>query len=232
MAIVIEAAINYAVKEGLCATLKTPINKPPVPKNNIPILNKSSEITLTQKMINDSSLVAIGVLLALQGGLRIGEVCALKWNDIDFDARIIHIKHTISRVPCPNMKQKTMLIIDTPKTNSSIRDIPMPTSLQNILSVAYETRTSEYVVSSSHNFVGTRTFDYQYRKLLKCYGMQIISFHTLRHTYATRCAEAGMDAKTLSQLLGHASSNTTLNIYVHPSMEVAMNHIENIFCSA
>ena len=232
MAIIIEAAINFAVMEGLCTPLKTPINKPTIPKNDISVLSKKAENLLTEKIYCEPTLVAIGVLLALQCGLRIGEVCALKWSDINFEAGVIHIRHTVSRVISPNTNQKTMLIIDTPKTLSSIRDVPIPSLLRDILLVAYKNRTSDFVVSHTHNFVGTRTFDYQYRKLLNCYNIPIISFHTLRHTYATRCAESGMDAKTLSRLLGHSSSNISLNIYVHPSMEVAMSQLEAIFCPA
>lgn len=232
MAIIIEAAINYAVMEGWCSPLRTPVHKPSATKKDIVVLNKADEKVLTEKLSCDSSLVALGVLLALQGGLRIGEVCALTWDDIDFGASILHVRHTVSRVRCPNAEQNTMLILDTPKTTSSIRDVPMPSSLHSVLLNAYRNRTSDFVVSSSHSFVSTRTFDYQYRKLLKQHGIQIFSFHTLRHTYATRCAESGMDAKTLSQLLGHSSSNISLNIYVHPSMEVAMSQVEHIFCSA
>ena len=232
MAVIIEAALNYAVMERICKPLRTPINKPSVPKKDIVILSKQAETALVEKIYCSPSLVAVGILLALQGGLRIGEVCALKWTDIDFDAGLIHVRHTVSRVPCPNSEQKTMLIIDTPKTVSSIREVPMPSTLQCVLVRAYHNRTSEFVISSSHSFVGTRTFDYQYRKLLKQLDIQPFSFHTLRHTYATRCAESGMDAKTLSRLLGHASSNISLNVYVHPSMEVAMNLVEHIFCSA
>ena len=232
MAIIIEAALNYGVLEGLCAPLKTPINKPSIPKKELVVLSRATEATLTDILMIDSSKVAIGILVALQAGLRIGEVCALRWGDIDFENNVIHIRHTISRVPSHNSEYKSMLIIDTPKTRSSLRDVPMPSSLQNALLIAHQNRTSDYVVSDNQTFVGTRTFDYQYRKLLKKYNIQIFSFHTLRHTYATRCAEHGMDAKTLSQLLGHSSSNTSLNIYVHPSLDIAMKNVEQIYCSA
>ncbi len=231
MAIIIEAAINYGVMEGLCSPLKTPVNKPSVPKKDLVILSKNAEATLTEVLLYDSTKVALGTLVGLQAGLRIGEVCALRWCDIDFGNNVIHIRHTISRVPSPNSQQKTILIMDTPKTASSLRDIPMPTSLHKMLLMAYQNRTSEFVISNGSSFVGTRTFDYQYRKLLKKYDIQIFGFHTLRHTYATRCAEHGMDAKTLSRLLGHASSNTSLNIYVHPSLDVAMQYVERIYCS-
>lgn len=232
MAVIIEAAINYGVMEGLCNPLRTPINKPSIPKKELVILSRVAETTLTEILMCDSSKVAIGTLTALQAGLRIGEVCALRWCDVDFENNVIHIRHTISRVPSPNSEYKTMLILDTPKTPSSLRDIPMPSSLRKVLLIAYQNRTSEYVVSDNQSFVGTRTFDYQYRKLMKKYNIQIFSFHTLRHTYATRCAEHGMDAKTLSRLLGHSSSNTSLNIYVHPSLDIAMQYLEQIYCSA
>lgn len=232
MAVIIEAAINYGVMEGLCNPLRTPINKPSIPKKDLVILSRIAETTLTEILMRDSSKVAIGTLAALQAGLRIGEVCALRWCDVDFENNVIHIRHTISRVPSPNSEYKTMLILDTPKTPSSLRDIPMPSSLRKVLLIAYQNRTSEYVVSDNQAFVGTRTFDYQYRKLLKKYNIQVFSFHTLRHTYATRCAEHGMDAKTLSRLLGHSSSNTSLNIYVHPSLDIAMQYLEQIYCSA
>ena len=232
MAVIIEAAINYGVMEGLCKHLRTPINKPSVPKKDLVILSKLAETTLTEVLINDSTKVAIGTLAALQAGLRIGEVCALRWCDVDFGNNIIHIRHTISRVPSPDSNHKTKLILDTPKTSSSLRDVPMPSSLRKALLIAYQNRTSEYVISNGSSFVSTRTFDYQYRKLLEKHNIQTFSFHTLRHTYATRCAEHGMDAKTLSRLLGHSSSNTSLNIYVHPSLDMAMQYVEQIYCSA
>lgn len=232
MAIIIEAAINYGVTEGLCNPLRTPINKPNIPKKDLVILSKVAELTLTEVLMCDSTNVALGILIGLQAGLRIGEVCALRWCDIDFEKNIIRIRHTISRVPSTNGEHKTMLIMDTPKTQSSIREVPMPSSLHKALFVAYQNRTSDFVISNNITFVGTRTFDYQYRKLLKKYNIQIFAFHTLRHTYATRCAEHGMDAKTLSRLLGHASSTTSLNIYVHPSLDIALQYVEQIYCSA
>ncbi len=231
MAIIIESTINYAVMEGLRSPLRTPINKPSISKKEVSVLDNQAEVTLTKAMLCDSSPVAIGVLLALQGGLRIGEVCALKWQDVDFETGLIHVRHTVSRVPCQHEEQRTTLVIDTPKTMASARDVPMPSSLKSILQKAHDSRCSEYVVSNTHTFVGTRTFDYQYRRLLCRHGIRIVNFHTLRHTYATRCAEAGMDAKTLSRLLGHSSANISLNIYVHPSLEGAANQLEQIFCA-
>lgn len=228
MAIIIEAAIKYAASEGLCPPLKTPIHKPTIPKKELVVLSESAESKLTRFLLCEKSNAALGSLLALQMGLRIGEVCALRWGDIDFENDIIHIRHTVSRVSAHRENQKTMLILDTPKTESSRRDLPIPSILKNILWAAYLQRKSEFIVSDDLNFVGTRTFDYQYRRMLETNGIQIINFHTLRHTFATRCAESGMDAKTLSRLLGHSTASTTLNIYVHPSMEIMKQQIERV----
>lgn len=232
MAIIVEASINFAVLEGLCSALKTPINKPSILKKELVVLSESEESLLTNVLVNEGSKAAIGTLLALQAGLRIGEVCALRWCDINFESNVIHIRHTVSRVAAHNNMQKTVLILDHPKTESSRRDIPMPTPLRNVLWTAYSQAKSEFVVSDTTSFVGTRTFDYQYKKLLKQNNMSVVNFHTLRHTYATRCAESGMDVKTLSRLLGHSSTTTTLNTYVHPSMEVAMHQVEHIYSYA
>lgn len=231
MAIIIEAVINYAVTEGLCSPLRSPINKPVIPKKDLLILTRFEEENLTKKLLLDFSKTAMGTLLALQAGLRIGEVCALRWSDIDFEKNLIHVRNTVARVIDGNNESKTKSVIDLPKTASSLRDVPMTSTLRNVCLVALGNRTSEYVVSNNKAFVSTRTFDYRYRQLLKKHGIPEVAFHTLRHTYATRCAENGMDAKTLSRLLGHSSSNTSLNIYVHPSLDIAMQFVEKIYCS-
>lgn len=232
MAVIVESALRYAAAEGWCAPLKTPIYKPVVFKKDIQVLSNRTMEKLTRCLSDDHSPTAIGVLLALFGGLRIGEVCALQWQDIDLASNVLHIRHTIARVPGGDPKQKTQLILDTPKTAASIRDVPIPSFLRNALQLAYKNQRSAFVVSYSNQFVSTRTFDYRYRKWLKQSGIPIFSFHTLRHTYATRCAESGMDAKTLSRLLGHSSSIISLNVYVHPSLDVAADLLERIYDTA
>lgn len=232
MAIIIEATIKYATAEELCSSLKTPILKPSIPKRDLVVLSEQEEKKLTHILLCENSNVATGTLLALQTGMRIGEVCALQWSDIDFANDIIHIRHTIARIKSEHGSPKTKLIIDTPKTESSRRDIPLSDTLKKKLNFAYQDRKSKFVISNTPNFIGTRTFDYQYRKLLERNDIAIINFHSLRHTFATRCAEAGMDAKTLSRLLGHSTATVTLNIYVHPSMDKMKKQINELYCSS
>lgn len=229
MAIIIEAAVGFAAAEGLCSPLKNPINKPYIPKKELNILDVSTELKITEIMKKDNSLTSTGVLLALQAGLRIGEVCALSWSDVNFDKSTIFVRHTVSRIQNTDNKTKSILVLDTPKTSSSIREVPIPSTLCKILLFQHKKRKSDYVVSDKNGFISTRTFDYKYRNLLRKNNLKIINFHMLRHTYATRCAESGMDAKTLSKILGHSSSTTSLNIYVHPTMEVAKTIVNKIY---
>lgn len=229
IAIIIESAIKFACAEGWCQPLKTPINKPVVPKNTPRIMNKEEESKLLELLVHEQHLVAIGTLIALNTGMRIGEVCALRWSDIDFNNRLIHIRHTISRVYDDTSKNKTKLIIDTPKTLSSQRDLPMTETLINALRRAYEKRNSIFVVSENEKFVSPRTFDYNFRKMLVKNGLAVVNFHVLRHTFATRCAESGMDAKALSCLLGHSTANISLNVYVHPTFDTIKQQLDSIY---
>ncbi len=229
MAIIIESSVKFACAEGWCQPLKTPINKPVIPKSKPKVLSKEEEIKLLNFLLYEHHLTAVGALIALNTGMRIGEVCALRWSDIDFNNRLIHVRHTISRVYDGGSEQKTKLIIDTPKTLSSQRDLPMTEALIRVLSDAFEKKKSTFVVSDNENFVPPRTFDYNYRKMLKRNGFEVINFHALRHTFATRCAENGMDAKTLSRLMGHSTVNTSLDIYVHPSFDTIKQQLDLIY---
>lgn len=232
MAIIIESALNFAVSEKLCEPLKITINKPIIPKNEVHILTIETQQYLENVLHSDRTKVALGTLIALYTGLRIGEICALRWDDIDFDEDVIFVRHTITRVKSSEYNQKTMLIIDTPKTPTSKRIIPILSTLKPYLKISYENRVSEFVISDNEKFVGTRTFDYRFRQMLKKYKINVFSFHTIRHTFASRCIEAGMDVKTLSEILGHSSVSTTLNIYVHSSMKMKKEQIEKIATSS
>lgn len=232
MAIITEAIIKFAVAEGWCAPLKTPIHKPAAAQSNPTVLSKEVELRLLNALQNEQSSASVGTLLALNTGMRIGEVCALQWDDVDFKNNVIHVRHTVARVSGNSIKQKTKLILDTPKTLSSQREIPISDALKRVMLKAYANSNSGFVISKNNNFIGTRTFDYQYRNMLKAHNLPVMNFHILRHTFATRCAESGMDAKTLSRLLGHASANISLNVYVHPSIDTMKKQLDSLYTFA
>lgn len=225
MSLIISSAIHYAANEDLCLNLKNPIYKPTAYNREIHILDGRDYDKLTKHLTTNIDETNLGILLALYTGLRIGEICALKWENIDLKNRIIHIISTVSRI---NNNGKTEYIIDVPKTKSSVRDIPVPKKLMIVLKESFINRKSDYVISQTNNFVIPRTFEYRYHKLLKELKIDSTNFHSLRHTFATNCISNGMDVKSLSEILGHANTNTTLQIYVHPSMEVKRRQIDEV----
>lgn len=173
--------------------------------------------------------VDLGILLSLNTGMRIGEICALKWEDIDLENRIIHVRHTLSRV-CEENSLKSRLIRSTPKTESSRRDIPVSLFLYEKLLAVKEDSHSEYVTSEKEDcFLNPRTLEYHLTKKLSDLNLQHVNFHALRHTFASRCIEAGVDPKTLSELLGHSNVSTTLQIYTHISLEQKRMQLEKIY---
>ncbi len=220
--LIINAALKFAVNEELCKPLKNPIHKPVDTPKKLEILSAENQKRLENEIFENSSCNNIGILISLQTGLRIGEICALKWENIDFEKSIIQVRHTIARVINEDTKSgfSSCLIIDSPKTKASLRDIPISKELVMVLKKIRAESVSEFVVSKKKDFVSTRTYEYRFHTLLKRLGIPPINFHALRHTFATRCIEAGVDVKSLSEILGHANVGITLNTYVHSSMEL------------
>lgn len=228
--LIIKSALKFASDEGMCAPLKSPIFKPNIETRDLCILNYDEQKILENYLLKNTNETTVGVLLSLHTGLRIGEVCALTWNDIDLNNRIIHVRHTISRIRESNIESKnqTKLILDSPKTKTSKRDIPLSTFLFDVLQTVKRMAKSVFVVSNKPSFVSPRTYEYRYHKILKNCNVSAINFHALRHTFATRCIESGVDVKSLSEILGHSNVSITLNTYVHSSMEFKRIQIEKV----
>lgn len=228
ISLVITSALNYGVSEGLLQQFKTKISKPSLIKKELTVLSTEKQKVLEQHLKNNPSPTKIGILISLYTGLRIGEVCALCWKDVDLNARTIYVRHTVSRVKSTSKDCKTELILDEPKTASSKRVIPIPSPLYPVLLEYSKGATSAFVVSNSESFVSPRTYDARFHKLLSDCQIQGFSYHGLRHTFATRCIEAGVDVKSLSEILGHANVSITLNTYVHSSLEMKKRQLEKL----
>lgn len=153
--------------------------------------------------------------------MRIGEVCALTWDDVDVNNGVICIRKTIQRVYILDEGARyTELLIDTPKTKNSVRDIPMTQDLLRILKPLKKIVNGEYfVLSNDSKPTEPRTYRNYYKRLMKRLGIPDLKFHGLRHSFATRCIEGKCDYKTVSVILGHSNISTTLNLYVHPNLE-------------
>ena len=189
-------------------------------KNGYKVLNANAREIIEQLLWNGHSELELGILLALYTGLRIGELCALKWKDINLDEGTISVTKTLERIADlnPNTNTKTKIIIDSAKTSSSQRLIPIPHAMLDHLKKLQRT-DNNYVLTSSITPTEPHCFYGKYKKWMKENGIDDITFHALRHTFATQCVELGFDTKTLSVILGHANVTTTLKCYVHPSMK-------------
>ncbi len=183
--------------------------------NEMKLLSKSEQEKLCKFVFYKPDNTKIGVLLSYYAGLRIGEVCGLKWCDIDLNKGILKVERTVQRI-YENIS--TRLIIDKPKSRSSVREIPLPKFLIEILR-KFKADDSAYVLSGTDKLTEPRTMQYRFKTLLKKANLPSINYHSLRHMFATNCIELGFDVKTLSEILGHATIETTLNRYVHSSME-------------
>lgn len=226
MALIIDSALKYAALEELCVPIKSSIKKPVVKKEQVQTLNCSECDCLTQYCYANLNNTNMGILISLNAGLRIGEICALKWSDIDMYSHLLHVNHTMSRLK--NDKDKWKWIVETPKTQASIRAIPLSNSLFEALMRIKKTAVSDYIVSDYEGFVNPRTYEYRYHAEIRESKVRDVNFHVLRHTFATRCVEGGMDIKTLSEILGHSNVSITLSTYVHSSLELKKTQMEKV----
>jgi len=183
-----------------------------------PIFSKPQQQRLAQYLQEHFSFRNLGLLICLQTGLRIGEICALQWKDLDVAAGVIHVRKTVSRVWLSDGgEQEYSVSVGTPKTLSSLRDIPIAKDLAATLKPLRKVMNPEfYVVSNSAAPLEPRYYRDYFVKVLTQLDIPRIRFHALRHSFATRCIESKCDYKTVSAILGHASIATTLDLYVHP----------------
>lgn len=173
------------------------------------------------------NLTALGVLLSLFMGLRIGEVCGLQWGDIDLEKKVLHINRTVQRISMLNGDKKTKIIISEPKSNTSKRTIAIPDFLIPYLR-QFQDSAEYYVLSGSCKVIEPRTMQYRYKKILEQAEFPATNYHQLRHTFATNCMENGFDAKTISMALGHSGVTLTLEWYVHPNIQYERRMIQSL----
>lgn len=198
-------------------------------ENEIQVLDKQTQLRLERFLMRDVyNLKKTGVLLSLCMGLRLGEICALRKGQILYRDEILQVRATMQRIQNFNDEvdwkgrenRKTRVIITSPKSACSVRDIPMPGFMVERLMRLKTSDDNVFVLTgTSKKFVEPRTFENIFKRYLMECNMEIVNFHALRHTFATRCIEKGCDVKTLSEILGHANVNITLNRYVYSSME-------------
>lgn len=193
------------------------------------VFTRNEQEVLSNYLLSHLNFCNLGILISLFTGLRVGEVCALRWGDISLQEQTIYVHQTMQRVQDKSsIGKKTKIVITTPKSQCSIRLIPLPVELVRIISIYQPMGTGFLLTNSDTNYIEPRTLQNRFKRVqIEC-NIDPMNFHTLRHTFATRCVELGFDIKSLSEILGHATVNITMNRYVHPSMELKKENMSRL----
>lgn len=232
MIIILKMIVRYGSKHGYFKhpdwDIKYPIDHE---SKALPIFTLSNQRKLMTHISSNFTFRNLGILICLHTGMRIGEICALRWSDIDTMQGIITVNKTIERLyVVENAKRHTELVISTPKTRNSNRDIPMTRELIKLIKPLKGIVNDNYfVLTNDITPTEPRTYRNYYKKLLDSLDLPLLKFHGLRHSFATRCIESQCDYKTVSVLLGHANITTTLNLYVHPNLDQKKRCVDRMF---
>lgn len=230
--IVLKMVLRFGVKYNLIAHHQIDIRFPTErERQEVEVLSKANQRKIMEFVKSNFTFQNLGIYICLSAGLRIGEVCALTWDDIDTEQGVIYVTKTIQRIYLVGeIEKRTEVIIDTPKSKNSIREIPMTRDLLRIVKPLKKVvNGSFYVLTNSVAPTEPRTYRNYYKRLMKQLDIPALKFHGLRHSFATRCIESNCDYKTVSVLLGHSNISTTLNLYVHPNMEQKRRCVEQMY---
>lgn len=192
------------------------------------VLSREEQRRFSDYLMEDMDRCKFGVLLALLTGLRIGELCALRWGSISLQSRILRVTATVQRLPDPSGSSKTELVIGDPKSETSARTIPLSDFAARLCLQVGPGHSTDFVLTGTEHCMEPRVLQYRIKKYTDACGLKDVHFHTLRHTFATRCVEAGFEVKSLSEILGHANTSITMDRYVHPSMELKRKNMEKL----
>ena len=230
MLLVLKMVLKYAAKHGYMLKHQIDVGFPPEGHpRHVAVLNRSDQRRLMNHIQANFSFMNLGIYICLSTGMRIGELCALTWDDLDVDAGVVRISKTLQRI---YMKDEgcTEVIIGTPKSRNSVREIPLVKELLKLIKPLKKVvNGSFYVLTNSPHPTEPRSYRNYYRRLMLHLDLPLLKFHGLRHSFATRCIESKCDYKTVSVLLGHSSISTTLNLYVHPNLDQKKKCIEHMF---
>ena len=232
--IVLKMIVQYGAKNGWINNyswdIKYPANEQ---KKELDVMSTDNFKQILAYLQKNFTFQGLGIIITMNTGMRIGEICGLQWGDIDMDTNCISVQRTVERIYVMEGDKKfTKLVINTPKTQNSCRQIPMSKDLLALVKPLMKVvNKSFYVLSNSDKPIEPRTYRNYYKDLLAQLGIPDLKFHGLRHSFATKCIEAGCDYKTVSVLLGHANISTTLNLYVHPNADQKKRCIDKMLKS-
>ncbi len=228
--VLVKRSFEYAIDNGQRVNCKA--NKICV-KSTLPemrVFSKEEQNRLQTYLTTNMDSVKFGILISLYTGIRIGELCALKWEQLDLTNQMLAVRKTMIRIQnvSGDKSSRTKLVVSEPKSKCSIRDIPIPSFITALAPQFINSSSSFVLTGDIDKAIEPRTLQYRFHKYIKECGIDDANFHALRHTFATRCVEVGFEIKSLSEVLGHSNVNITLNRYVHPSMELKRTNMQKL----
>lgn len=229
--IVLKMVMKFGVKKEWMTYYEWDIKYPPSSENKVlDVLSVTNHRKILNHIQSHFTFMGLGIYISLSTGLRIGEICALKWSDINVTDGILTVNRTIERIYIiEGEKKHTELVINTPKTKNSCREIPMNKELLGMLKPLKKVVNDDYyILTNDERPTEPRTYRNYYKRLMEKLDIPKLKYHVSRHSFATRCIEVGCDYKTVSVLLGHSNISTTLNLYVHPNMEQKKRCIDKV----
>lgn len=233
--IVLKMIVRFGEKHRYLQHCEWDIKYPTAPeKHGIEVLTTSNHRKILDYISQNFTFRNLGIYICLTTGLRIGEVCGLKWSDLDVERSMLTVQRTVERIYIleDDGTKHTQIVVNTPKTANSSREIPLNKTLMSMIRPLKKVVNSDYyVISNEPQPIEPRTYRNYYVKLMKQLGIPPLKFHGLRHSFATRCIESNCDYKTVSVILGHSNIATTLNLYVHPNMEQKKKCIDKMLRS-
>lgn len=226
---VLRSILKYTAKQFPGLFPQIDVEYPRSEKKEMRVLTREEQGRFVRYLLTDMDECKFGILLALYTGLRIGEVCALRWENISLTDRTLRVGATMQRLKDSSAAdRKTHVVIGTPKSDCSWRTIPLTDQLVALCAGRGPRIRDAYILTGTQRYMEPRTLQYRLKKYTGECGMEGVHFHTLRHTFATRCVEAGFEIKSLSEILGHANTTITLERYVHVSMELKRKNMEKL----
>lgn len=227
---IVKSTVEYAKYNNL--TVICNLNKLTVKKKEgeMRVLSQIEQDALINVLTQDMDLYKFGVLLSLCTGIRIGELCALQWEDLCLDSSTLKIRKTMQRIQdtAKNAESKTKIVITEPKSQCSVREIPLTSYVCNIAKLFSAHPKAFVLTGEPDRYIEPRTMQNRFKSYVAESGLSATNFHALRHTFATRCVEVGFELKSLSEILGHANVNITLNRYVHSSFELKQMNMNKL----
>ena len=226
---VLRSILRFAIRSGMQVPSDGSTVRIRRSISEIRVLTLGEQTALCRHLFDDLTLHNAGILLSLYTGLRIGEICALQWEDIALDDRLLYVRRTMQRLQ--NLSPdgpRTLVVETTPKSATSARTIPLPEELVRVLLSLPGPHEGYFLTGSRTRFTEPRSMQYHFGRVVAQCGIAPANYHALRHTFATRCVELGFDVKSLSELLGHSTVTMTMDRYVHPTMEHKRSRMQRL----